>query len=172
MYSVSSWKCQRSTVPLSTRFSIWCSDVVFRSIKCLHSYSSPVVVFFTTLRSLVLFPSQLWFMLSQRGLRQPIEVTLRGAVIIRMIKEPRWAYDAIPMCRIALLQVQSSSPSWCFCPGTWRMAEVQVQSQQAGTVVPVDFSLSSEGNVKEFRKAKIPTCINGSQLNKCSADIT
>lgn len=139
MHSLSSWKCQRSTVPPSTRYSIWCSDVVFRSIECLHPYSSPLAVFFKTLRCLVLFPSQLWFMLSQRGLRQSIEVTLRGAVIIRMIKRPHWGYDAMPVCRIALLQVEGSSPSWCFCPGTWRMAEPQVwrqkQKEQAGMVV-------------------------------------
>lgn len=174
MHSVSSWKCQRSTVPLSTRYSIWCSDVVFRSIKCLHPYSSPLAVFFKTLRHLVLFPSQLWFMLSQRGLRQPTEVTLRGAVIIRMIKKPRWACDAIPVCRIALLQVEGSGRSWRFCPGTWRMAEPlvrrQKQKEQAGMVVPVEFSLSNECK-RRFRKAKISTCINGKQLNKCSADI-
>lgn len=153
MHSVSSRKCQRSAVPLSTRLSIWCSDVVFRSIKCLRPYSSPLAVFFKMLRRLVLLPSQLWCMLSQRGLRQPTEVTLREAVIIRMIKKPHWAYDAIPVCRIALLQVEGSGPSWCFCPGTWRMAKPQVQSQeqkeQAGVVVPVDFSPSSEENVKE-----------------------
>lgn len=50
-------------------------------------------------------------MLSQRGLRQPIEVTLREAVIIRMIKKPRWTYDAMSVLRIALLQVESSGPS-------------------------------------------------------------
>lgn len=142
-----------SAVPPSTKFSIWCSDVVFRSIKCLHPYSSPLAVFLKTSRCLVLLPSQLWFMLNQRGLRQPTEVTLREAFIIRMIKKPHWAYDAIPVCRIALLQVKGSGPSWCFCPGTLRMAEPQVQSQeqkeQAGMVVPVDFSPSSEGNGKE-----------------------
>lgn len=151
MHSVSSCKCQRSTLPLSTIFSIWCSDV-----KCnvSSSFTAPHWLCFSRhWRSLVLFPSQLWFMLSHRGLRQPIEVTLREAVIIRMIKKPRWAYGAISVCRIALLQVEGSGPSWCSCPGTWRMAEPQVQTQkqkeQAGTVVPEAFSLSSEKNMKE-----------------------
>lgn len=133
MHSVSSWKCQRSTVPPSTRFSIWCSDVVFRSIKCLHPYSSLLAVFFKTLRRLVLCPSQLWFMLSQRGLRQPIEVTLRGAVIIRMIKKPRWAYDAIPVCRIALLQVRALAPADASAqaPEGWQSCRCDVRNRRS-----------------------------------------
>lgn len=160
-------------VPLSTRFSIWCSDVVFRSIKCLHPYSSPVVVFFKMLRSLVLFPSQLWFMLGQRGLRQPIEVTLREAVIIGMIKEPRWAYDAIPVCRDSPAAGRGLQPQLMLLPRYLK------DGRAAGTKSAGRDNCSCGFFYKQwvecerrFRKAKIPTCINGNKLNKCSADIT
>lgn len=175
MHSVSSRKCQRSAVPPSTRFCIWCSDVVFRSIKCLCPYSSPLAVFFEMLRRLVLLPSQLWCMLSQRGLRQPTEVTLREAVIIRMIKKPHWAYDAIPSVQ------DSPAAGWRLRPQLMLLPRYLKDGKTTGAKSGTEGAGRSDCSCgffskqwgeceRRFRKAKIPTCINEKQLNKCSAD--